>query len=215
MTSDEALAMSIRARLQNLSTQSGEPFQRVMERYVMERFLFRLGQSDHAEAFILKGASLFWIWNRALHRPTRDIDMLRIGDASPEAIKLAIAEICTLPGNDALTFEIDSLTIEPIRGQTDFVGTRAVITARIGSAKLRLQIDIGVGDAVTPAPILASFPSLLEMDAPMIQCYPVETVLAEKLEAIVSLGAENSRMKDFFDVAFICDAFQIEGAVVT
>jgi len=206
--------MSVRQRLQNVATKTGEPFQLVMERFVVERFLFRLGQSRQADLFIVKGATLFWVWSGEAHRPTRDLDMLSIGDASDQSLRAALIEICTIEAADGLTFDLESLTIEPIREDNEYGGTRAVMTTRLGSARLRFQVDVGVGDAVTPAATPQQFPSLLGMDAPTIRCYPVETVIAEKLEAIVSRGADNSRMKDFYGLFFIFETFELEGPVV-
>jgi hypothetical protein len=214
MSTGDGLSMSVRQRLQNVAIRTGEPFQLVMERYSVERFLYRLGKSAHVDSFVLKGATLFWVWQGHAHRPTRDLDMLRIGLADPSTLQMAIIQICSHDCSDGLQFDLDSLTLEPIRGLQEYGGTRACVLVLLGSARLKLQIDIGVGDAITPAAIQQSFPSLLGMEAPSIKCYPIETVIAEKLEAIVSRGAENSRMKDFFDLKFILDRFDLDGATV-
>lgn len=215
LNSPEALVMSVRQRLQNIANKTGEPFQYVMERYVIERFLYRLGQSKQSDAFILKGATLFWVWNGAPHRRTRDLDMLKVGDSSHLALSDSVVEVASIPADDGILFDVDNLKLEDIREGTEYGGTRAVLEARLGAARLRLQIDIGVGDAVTPGPIRRNLPTLLDMPSPQVRCYPVETVIAEKLDAVVSRGLENSRMKDFYDLNFILQTFELDGAVIS
>ncbi|MEZ4266509.1 MAG: nucleotidyl transferase AbiEii/AbiGii toxin family protein [Myxococcota bacterium] len=202
---------SVRARLARVARQQGEDFQFVLTRYANERWLYRLGSSRHASRFVLKGAALFSIWMGRPHRATRDIDLLGFGDPDVAHIRELFAELLALDvPEDGVDFERESLTVAPIRGGQEYGGVRAEFLARITSARIRMQVDVGFGDAVTPAARDTEFPCLLDFPAPRLRVYPRETVVAEKLEAMVRLGAANSRMKDFFDIAALAHGFAFE-----
>ncbi len=217
MTSEpkKNLPASVRQRLLNLSKERKEPFDLVLVRYGIERLLYRLSRSAHAEKFLLKGAMLFALWADGTHRPTRDVDFLGFGPKDDEELKAIFAELCRLETEpDGLTFLPDSVTATSIREEAAYPGTRITLEARLENARIPLQVDIGFGDVVTPAPEEVTFPALLDFPAPHLRAYPIYTVIAEKLEASVRLGEANTRMKDFFDLWFLSRKFPFEGKLL-
>lgn len=206
------VAASVHQRLLNLSKQSDRRFNDLLQRYALERWLFRLSRSVHGERFILKGALLFVVWKMVAARPTRDIDLLGRISNDLDVIHSVIAEIAQTPvEDDGLVFDATTVTTERIAEDADYEGVRARFTGRLGNARIAMQIDIGFSDIVTPAPIRVRYPTLLEQSAADLLAYPQETVIAEKLEAIVKLGEVNSRMKDFFDIWILAANFEFEG----
>lgn len=210
------LVASIRQRLLNVSKQNGEAFDFVLSRYAIERLLYRLSQSQHSNAFVLKGAILFYFWNREMHRPTRDIDFLGSGPADCDILATIISEIVSTPaGEDGLNFDTSTIKATPIREDAFYEGIRVKLIARLGNVRIPMQIDIGFGDAVTPAPETKRIESLIaELPGPVIKAYPMYSVVAEKLEAMVVLGEQNSRMKDFFDIHFIATKESLEAKLL-
>jgi hypothetical protein len=171
-----------------------------------------LGQSRHAERFLLKGAMLFAVWSKGTHRPTRDVDFLGFGPRDEEELAAIFKELCQLETEpDGLTFLPDTVAAAAIREIAAYPGTRIALQARLENARIPLQVDIGFGDIVTPAPETISFPVLLDFPAPHLRAYPIYTVVAEKLEASVRLGGANTRMKDFFDLWFLSRKFPLDG----
>jgi predicted nucleotidyltransferase component of viral defense system len=209
------VAASVRARLLNLAQQSGRDFQLLLTNYALERLLYRLSVSPYRDRFVLKGALLFTVWLEDPFRPTRDLDLLGHGDAETAAIAAVFREILsqTVPG-DGLVFDVDGLDATVIREDARYGGIRIETTATLERAWVPVRIDIGFGDVVTPRPAEIDYPTLLDAPAPHLRAYPRETVVAEKLEAIVSLGFPNSRMKDFYDLAMIGRHFEFEGGVL-
>ncbi|HWA09161.1 MAG TPA: nucleotidyl transferase AbiEii/AbiGii toxin family protein [Opitutaceae bacterium] len=206
---------SVRQRLLNLSKERKEPFDLVLVRYGIERLLYRLSRSRHADKFLLKGAMLFALWSDGTHRPTRDVDLLGFGPKDEEELKAIFVELCRLETEpDGLTFLPDSVAATPIREEAAYPGTRVTLEARLENARIPLQVDIGFGDVVTPAPEEIDFPALLDFPAPHLRAYPIYTVVAEKLEASVRLGEANTRMKDFFDLWFLSRKFPFEGELL-
>ena len=195
---------SIRARLLNVSKQSGEDFQAILTRYAIERFLFRLGASGQRDAFVLKGAMLFVAWQGSLHRPTKDLDLLGFGSPSVEDVAQRIREIARMPGTDGMSFDPDSVATEVIKEDAEYEGVRAKLVATLEHARIRMQIDIGFGDVVQPQPRTSEFPTILkQIESPILRMYPPEVVIAEKLHAMVVLDIRNSRMKDFYDLWYL------------
>jgi predicted nucleotidyltransferase component of viral defense system len=196
----------------NLSRERGEEFQLVLTRYGLERLLYRLAQSPHAWEFVLKGAALFQLWTGQAHRSTRDLDLLGQGEPSPDRMRQLFQEVCSVTvDQDGLTFLTDTIQAEQIKEDDEYQGIRLRIEARLGNARLRLQIDIGFGDAITPGPQAVTYPTLLDFPAPQMKAYPRETVVAEKFQAMVQLGMANSRMKDFYDVWMLARQFEFDG----
>jgi predicted nucleotidyltransferase component of viral defense system len=209
------LAASVHQRLLNLTKARGENFSLVLTQYARERFLYRLARSGRRDQFVLKGAMLFAIWQSMGHRATRDIDLLGFGDSSHQALENAFGDMCITPVEpDGIVFHADSIRVQEIREEQAYGGQRVSLSATLGSAQVSLQIDVGFGDVVTPPAELAAFPALLAFPAPLLRVYPRETVIAEKLHAMVTLGMVNSRMKDFYDVWTISQHFHFRGRVL-
>ena len=200
-TAREGLAQSVQARLLHHARAIDADPNLVLTRYAAERFLYRLSRSPHAERFVLKGALLMLAWLGETLRPTRDTDLLGFGDPGDAELARTLREICTTPVEpDAMAFDADAIVVEPIRLDNHYGGHRAVVPAALGAARLRVQVDVGIGDAVTPAPEWLDYPGLLDLPPPRLRAYPRETVVAEKLHAIALLGLRNSRLKDYFDL---------------
>ena len=195
------VAASVRQRLLNEARRRGESFDYIASLYVRERFLARLAVSAHRNRLILKGATVFVLWLN-VHRPTRDLDFLGSGDFAPEKAAAVVRDIIGAGVvDDGIEFKGGSVTTEPIREPDEYHGVRVHLEAALDTARIRLQIDIGIGDVVTPPARSATLPSILEeFPGPRVKVYPPETIVAEKLHAMVKLGIANSRMKDFFDV---------------
>ncbi|MDZ4759865.1 MAG: nucleotidyl transferase AbiEii/AbiGii toxin family protein [Alphaproteobacteria bacterium] len=198
---------SVRARLLAISKANGQVFDLVLNRYAVERLLYRLSVSGHAERFVLKGATLLMTWLDAPHRGTRDLDLLGFGDSDGEKMLAVFREVMATDGDDGIVFDVNALTIERIREHLAYGGLRLVTTADIGGARVKISIDIGFGDALEPGTETLDYPVLLDMPAPQLRGYARETVIAEKFEAITSLGRDNSRMKDFHDIWILSRAF--------
>lgn len=206
-------AASIRARLLSLAQSKGEDYQRVLGRYAIERFLYRLGRSPFRDKFALKGATLFTLWTGHTHRPTKDLDLLGRGSSSAIGeVETTIRDICELQDDDGIVFDSESVEGTRIKGDDEYDGVRIKLLAELAGARIPMQIDIGFGDAVYPEPELASFPVLLPMEAPLIRAYPRESAVAEKFHAMVVLDIRNSRMKDFYDVWLIASTWTFEMA---
>jgi predicted nucleotidyltransferase component of viral defense system len=203
------VAASVRARLLNLSKKRGEAFDLTLTHYALERFLFRLSQSEHRERLVLKGAMLFQVWSEIPHRATRDMDFLARGRADEQDVSRIVKGVCkTQVMDDGLEWVTEGIATEPIREDTEYGGIRARLFVRLDSAQIRVQLDIGVGDFVSPVPI--EYPTLLDMERPTVLAYTREAVAAEKLDAIVLLGLANTRMKDYFDLWFFVTSFKLD-----
>ena len=200
-TERDGLARSVQVRLARHARSIGVDPNLVLTRYAVERFLYRLSRSPYSERFVLKGALLLLVWLGEALRPTRDADLLGFGELSDEALERILREICVVEvEDDAVTFLPDTVELEPIREEDAYGGRRARVSASLGAARLRVQVDVGIGDVVTPGPQWLEYPSLLDFPHPRLLAYPRETVVAEKLHAIAVLGLRNSRMKDYFDL---------------
>lgn len=216
-------AASVRQRLLNLARSRGEDFQRILTQFALERLLYRLGRSPQADQFTLKGALLFLLWMEEPHRRTKDLDLLGTGDPSPERLADFFRRLCTVDAEeikpsggeesveDGLVFDAQTVSAAPIREDNIYGGVRVRLTAFLDTARIAVQVDVGFGDAVAPTPEQVSFPTLLGFPAPTIRAYARETVIAEKLSALVTLGLDNSRMKDFYDLWVLGHQFPYEG----
>lgn len=198
----DGMARSIQVRLARHAKEIDSDPNLVLTRFAVERFLYRLSRSAHADRFILKGALLILAWLGDTLRPTRDADLLGFGDFGDDELRNIFIDVCRTPVEpDALTFLPDTVRIEPIRDEDAYGGRRVTLTAIMGVARLRVQVDVGIGDAVVPSPTWLDYPGLLEdLPHPRLRAYAPETVAAEKVHATVQLGLRNSRMKDFFDL---------------
>ncbi len=204
------IGASVRARLLTLSKAGGQSFDLVLTRFALERLLFRLSQSRHANRFVLKGAMLLMSWFKDPHRGTRDLDLLGFGDSNPDAMLAIFQEILGMEAEDGVTFDAKALRIDRIREEIEYGGLRLRTTASIAGARINLTIDIGFGDALEPGVELIDYPVMLELPAPRLRAYARETVIAEKFQAMVALGRANSRMKDFYDIWILSRTFAFE-----
>jgi predicted nucleotidyltransferase component of viral defense system len=208
-------AASARDRLLALAREQGEDFQLVLTRYGLERLLYRLSHSPHHDRFVLKGAMLFVLWSHNPHRPTRDVDFLGFGDSSETGLLAVFRDLCAMPDQgDGVTFDPESIRVEPIRDDTEYGGMRVTLKGQLAGARIPIQADIGFGDAVTPETVLMEYPTILDDPAPSLRAYPRETVIAEKYQALVSLGMANSRMKDFYDLWVMARDFEYQGDIL-
>lgn len=208
-------AASVRARLLNRARAEKTDFNLMLTRYSLERLLYRLSVSLWADEFLLKGALLFDLWFDQPHRPTRDIDLLGFGSSDLEHLLEVFQQVCTQAADDGMVFDPASVKAEPIRKEANYEGMRVTLSGILDAARCSVQIDVGYGDAVTPAPELVQFPALLDdIAAPCLRAYPLYTVIAEKYEAIVSLGMANTRMKDYFDLWFLATYAEVDEAIL-
>lgn len=206
---------SVRARLLNRAKADRIDFNLILTRYSLERLLYRLSVSPWAEQFLLKGALLFDLWFDQPHRPTRDIDLLGFGSSEIDDLIEVFQQVCVQPSDDGMVFDQGSVQAARIRKEANYEGVRVTLVGTLDGARCSVQIDVGYGDAVTPAAERVQFPALLEDVAPpSLRAYPVYTVIAEKYEAIVSLGMANTRLKDYFDLWFLATHAQVDEAVL-
>jgi hypothetical protein len=199
MTKD--MSASIRARLKNIAKAEETDFITVLTRYGLERLLYRIGQSKYASQYLLKGALLFNLWYDMPHRSTKDIDLLGFGNHELDYLTGVFKEICLISADDGIVFDDSSITATPIKKEDGYKGARIELFANLSKACIKIQVDVGYGDVVTPDPIDANYPVLIsDLPQPQIRTYPIYTVIAEKLHAIVLLGIANSRLKDYLDL---------------
>ena len=216
MKSPRNIPASVRQRLLNRAKSDRRPFNELLQYYAMERFLYRLSQSAHADRFILKGALMLRIWRAPELRPTVDIDMLGRTSNEEADIVAQIRDILTVDVEaDGLAFDPDSIRAERITEDADYEGIRIRVLCALGSARVHMQIDIGFGDVVYPEPEESELSTMLDSPAPRLFCYSRESTIAEKLEAMVKLNVLNSRMKDFYDIWLLSRQFDFDGADLT
>lgn len=204
MTRDRAA--SVRARLLNVAKATGTDFNLVLVRFALERLLFRLSTSAHSDRFVLKGALLFTLWYDLPHRATRDADLLGFGPSDTGSMAGVFRDIASVAADDGIVFDPASVRVGVIRKDAGYGGVRVTLNGKLANARCVAQVDVGFGDAVTPGPTDAVYPVLLDdLPAPRLRTYPVYTVVAEKLHAIVVLGMVNSRLKDYLDLVVIME----------
>lgn len=201
---------SVRARLLNLARKTGQSHDLLLTRYALERLLYRLTKTEHADRFVLKGAMLMTTWFNDPHRPTRDIDLLGFGDPRPEEMLQVFKEICSIPENDGVEFDIDKLEVTANREDLAYGGLRLQTYAVISGARLRIIIDIGFGDSVEPGVEELELPVLLDQPPPHLRAYARETVVAEKFQALVMLGQANTRLKDYYDLWLLARSYEFD-----
>jgi predicted nucleotidyltransferase component of viral defense system len=212
---DRNTAASVHQRLLNIARNSGRPFNEILQYFAMERLLYRLSCSEHKRSFVLKGALLFRVWDVPDTRATRDIDFLAFTDNSPENLQSVFKDICSIDGNDGLLFDPESVNAQTIKKDADYEGIRLRFAGTLGNAKITMQVDVGFGDIVHPKIVQSDYPVLLDLPAPSLRMYPPESVVAEKVEAMLHLGSLNSRMKDFYDIWRIARQFEFDPETVS
>jgi predicted nucleotidyltransferase component of viral defense system len=206
------LAASVKQRLLNMARDQNRAFDILLVRFALERLLFRLSLSAYRDNYILKGGMLVTQWLEHGNRETRDMDFLGFGEADAEAIKAIFAEIMMIASDDGLAFDTKALAASAIREETEYGGIRLRTTAYLERTRIPVTLDIGFGDALAGSSDRIDYPSLLGMDRPSIRAYPPAAVIAEKFQAVVSLGLANGRMKDFYDLWAIPKAMPIDEA---
>ena len=212
MKSPGNIPASVRQRLLNRARSDRRPFNELLQYYAMERFLYRLSQSTHANRFILKGALMLRVWRSPELRPTMDIDMLGRTSNEEADIVAQIRDILAVDVEaDGLAFDSDSIQAERITEDADYEGIRIRFPGALNSARINMQIDIGFGDIVYPEPEELDFPTMLNYPAPRLLCYSRESAIAEKFEVAVKLGVLNSRMNDFYDIWLLSRQFDFDG----
>ncbi|MBU0910593.1 MAG: nucleotidyl transferase AbiEii/AbiGii toxin family protein [Proteobacteria bacterium] len=207
------IAASVRQRLLNKARNDHRPFNELLQYFAIERFLYRLSRSTHADKFILKGALMLRVWQAPLFRPTMDIDMLgRNTENEVEKIVKQVYDICLVEvESDGLEFNTESVKGERITEDADYEGVRIRFVAQLETAKIPMQMDIGFGDVVVPGPQEVILPTILDFPPPYLFGYSLESAIAEKFEAMVKLGELNSRMKDFYDIWLLSRQFDFMG----
>jgi len=216
MKSTRNVPASVRQLLLNRAKSDKRPFNELLQYYAMERFLYRLSRSAHADLFILKGALMLRVWHSPEFRPTMDIDMLGRTSNEEASIIAQVRNVMAVDVEaDGLTFDPDSISTERITEDADYEGIRIRFRGVLDSARVTMQIDIGFGDIVYPGPEESDLPTMLDFPAPRLLCYSRESAIAEKFEAMVKLGVLNSRMKDFYDIWLLSRQFDFDGAELT
>ncbi len=209
---------SVRAKLLNISRERREDFQSLLNRYARERLLYRLSNSPYRDRFILKGATLFSVWTGEPFRSTKDVDFLSYGPSDVESVTAVFRALCsgdTPDPDDGVRFDPESVRGMPIREEVEYNGVRVHLMAFLGTARAPVQVDIGFGDTITPNAQEVELPVLLDLPAPRLLAYPMETVIAEKFQAMAALTETNSRMKDFYDLWVLQSRFGFDGATLS
>jgi len=207
---------SIHRRLLNKARESGRPFNELLQYFAMERFLYRLTRSRHANAFILKGGLMLTVWKAPSSRPTMDIDLLGRTANDVSTLVAIFRELCEQDVEpDGLAFDASSVTGEVITEDAEYEGVRIRCRGSLGPAQVTLQIDVAFGDVIVPQPEFNDWPTILDLPAPRLRGYSRESTIAEKLEAMVRFGVVNSRLKDFFDIWFLSRQFDFDGETLS
>lgn len=215
MTTVKNRAAAVRSRLLNRARADKVDFNLMLTRYALERLLYRLSASAWADQFPLKGALLFDLWFDQPQRPTRDIDLLGFGPADLEHLRTVFEDVCGHPCDDGMVFEAASVRAVEIRKEANYDGVRVTLLGLLDGARCAVQVDVGYGDAVTPAADSVVFPLVLDdMPAATLRAYPMYTVIAEKYQAMVSLGIANTRMKDYFDLWILAQHAAIDRTIL-
>ena len=206
-------AKSVKDRLKNKSVISGKTFQDALIAYGLERTVYRLSISEYVDRFTLKGGIfLYALFDGEFSRATRDIDLLAMNLPNTiEYIKTVFEKIFSIDCDDALQYDLCTLEVKNITEFKEYHGVNVSVIAYLDKTKVPISIDIGFGDVVYPSRVKMEFPVLLSMEAPEIYAYSISSVISEKFETIVSLGDANSRYKDFYDIYFLADSYNLDG----
>jgi predicted nucleotidyltransferase component of viral defense system len=206
------VAASVHQRLKNQSDRTGRYFNEVLLNYGMERFLYRLSLSPSGKRFVLKGGLMLMVWRSAMYRPTRDIDLLGHLPNDPVVVAAAIREACQQPVvDDGLIFDAESVQTAPIAVEKEYEGVRVTFSGRLARAIIHMQVDVGFGDVIVPQAQEIEVPSILGFPPACLLAYPRETMVAEKLEAMIRHDETNSRVRDFLDVWLLSRQFEFSG----
>jgi predicted nucleotidyltransferase component of viral defense system len=210
------ISASIRQRLLNKARTEHRTLNELLQYYAMERFLYRLSISAHADRFVLKGALMLRVWRSPETRPTMDIDMLGRTSNRDSDIIAQFEDILSVNVEpDGLVFDPQTIRTEHITEDADYEGVRVRFQGTLDSARINMQIDIGFGDVVLPEPEIAELPTILDYPVPRLLCYSRESAIAEKFEAMVKRRELNSRMKDFYDIWLLSRQFNFDGTILS
>lgn len=213
MISKSNLPQSVRDRLLSVAKDRGEDYNHILIRYGLERVLYRLSESKFRESFVLKGATLFVYSYGKTHRPTLDVDLHSIKKLNIGDMQRITEQVCRIAvQDDGLRFDLDTLQGEEIREGKTYRGVRVKLKANLGKANIPIQLDVGFGDSLAPGTEIIDFPTLLDFPKPKLKAYRPVTSIAEKCQFMVEAGVFNSRMKDYYDVWFLCNEFQFKGS---
>ncbi len=206
------IADSVRERLRRHVRPGSGGYLLTLKRFAIERLLYRISRSGSRDKFVLKGAMLLTLFGENIARPTRDLDLLGSGDSTPEQLVEVFKSICASSvEEDGLDFPATSIRADRILADGKYVGVRLNLLALLQRSRIPIQVDVGFGDNVVPAPALVDFPTLLDFPFPRIRAYPREAVVAEKLHAMIRHGDKNTRAKDFYDVYALSSHCEFEG----
>jgi predicted nucleotidyltransferase component of viral defense system len=209
------IAVSVHQRLLNKAKESSRPFNELLQYFAIERFIYRLSRSPHADKFILKGALMLAAWYGTASRPTMDIDLLGKIDNSLEVITAAIKDACLVDVEaDGISFNDETVEAVRITEDAEYEGVRVRVHGSLGKTRVSIQVDIGFGDVIVPNPSTVSYPTILDFPAPTFKGYTMESTIAEKFQAMVKLGVLNSRMKDFYDIWVLSRTFDFKGEIL-
>ena len=209
------VAASVRQCLLNEARATNRPFNELLQYFAMERFLYRLSKSPHGEKFVLKGALMLAMWEVSFSRPTKDIDLLGYVANDIDQIVAAVKDVCGHEVEpDGLDFDQDGVRGERIAEEAEYEGVGVRFNGKLGTATVTMQLDVGFGDVVVPAPVTMDYPTILDLPAPRIRGYTRESLIAEKFHTMVRRGLLNSRMRDFFDVWILSRQFDFDGEVL-
>ena len=209
------LPASVHQRLLNKAKESSRPFNELLQYFAIERFIYRLSKSPHADQFILKGALMFAAWCGPASRPTMDIDLLGKIDNQLDTIITVMKDAClTDVEPDGISFNAETVEAVRITEDAEYEGVRVRVRGSLGKIRVSIQIDIGFGDVIVPNAESVSYPAILDLPAPVLKGYTMESTIAEKFQAMVKLGVLNSRIKDFYDIWFLSRTFDFKGVIL-
>lgn len=209
------VAESVRDRLRNVAKTDTRNYNLLLQYYAIERLLFRLSQSEYVERFVLKGALLLHAFGGDLRRATRDVDFWSSIENTEASIRKMIGECirADVP-DDGVVFDETSLELEPNQLESRDCGYRLALAAQIGTAKVKVKMDIAFGSPIIPDPDWVTYPQMLDFGSPRLLGYPKESVIADKFEAIVSRDLANSRVKDYYDIWVLSQVESFRGTLL-
>ncbi len=210
------VAASVRQRLLNRSRETGRPFDELLRFYGMERFLYRLSVSPHGGRFVLKGGLMLLAWRSPWVRPTMDVDLLGHLPNEVEAVASAVRDVCLQPvDDDGVLFDAESVAAVIITPEREYSGVRVRFNGDLARAALAMQVDVGFGDVIVPGDQQIEYPSMLGFPPALLRGYTRESVVSEKLEAMVKRGSITSCMSDFYDIWLLSQHYEFDGAVLS
>lgn len=207
---------SVNSKLRDIARSSDTDMSTVQTRYALERFLWRLVSSPWGDQIALKGALIFVVHEGDIHRPTGDIDLNGfMADGNVDMMTRIVQEACAIECEDGIQFEPGSLQVRKRRDWSSVPEGRMELDATIGTSRVRVRIDMGFGNAITPSAELADYPGMIEgIPGPRLLVYPYETMISEKLRAMWQHGAETTRLRDYYDIWMLSQRYNFDGALL-